>query len=133
MPIQCYECPEHEGFEILQRTFDVPSTRDCPQCGKTSTYVFASPALVEVKRDWNEQANLDQRDPYTQAKAQLTNTNRMAAEHGGPQTKITEAAIQVGAKAIHEGNTSPRPDPQQRQIQRLKRMQKERRAERNQT
>jgi putative FmdB family regulatory protein len=123
MPIQCYECPEHEGFEVLQRTFDVPLTRDCPQCGKTSTYVFASPALVEVKRDWNEQANLYQRDPYTQAKAQLTNTNRRAAEYGGPQPKITEEAIQVGAKAIHEQATNPQPSMEQRRISHIRKQQ----------
>ena len=44
-----------------------------------------------------------QRDPYTQAKAQLTNINRENQEHlGARNQKVTEVQIQAAAKQIDE-------------------------------
>ncbi len=102
MPIQSYDCPHHGEFDKLFR--DVWGSPDfpCPRCGRTSVRVFKSPSIVNIKRDWNEQANICRVNPYEQAKAQLVNFDREEQSRGKPPMKITEAAIQTGAKAIHE-------------------------------
>ena len=102
MPIRCYACRSHGEHDVFIRGFDVPPTHECPTCGVQASHVISAPAVVNVKRDWNEQANLCRRDPYTQAKAQLVNFDREEQGRGNPPMKITEAAIQTGAKAIHE-------------------------------
>ncbi|MCH7756856.1 hypothetical protein IIC45_02105 [Patescibacteria group bacterium] len=70
---------------------------------------------------WNERASDQQHDPYTQAKAQLTNQHRSALERverdcDRPPDPVTEEAIQVGAKEIHSQATNPRPGLQERQV-----------------
>ena len=107
MPIYTYECPTDGVTDVLSRTYDITDTYWCPTCGGPMDRCVTLPGRVEVKQDWNEKANDYRRDPYTQAKAQLENINRRAAEGGEPQTPITEEAIQVGAKAIHEHETAP--------------------------
>ena len=102
MAIQTYDCPHHGEFDKLFRRAGLAYRFPCPRCGRTSAHVFKPPSLVTFKRGWNEQANLDRRDPYTQAKAQLVNYDREEQGHGKPPMKITEAAIQAGAKAISE-------------------------------
>ena len=84
------------------RGFDVPPVHGCPTCGTQVPNVISAPSIVNVKRDWNEQANICRVNPYTQAKAQLVNFDREEQARGKPPMKITEKAIQVGAKAIHE-------------------------------
>ena len=85
---------------MLIRTLTVPLALACPECGLKSGHIIKAPAIVNVKRDWNEKANEYQRDPYTQAKAQLTNINREAAEVGEDTFKVTEESIQVAAAGI---------------------------------
>jgi hypothetical protein len=106
VPIQAYDCPEHGEFDKLFRGTTVfTNVFPCPRCGRGSPHVFKSPSTVTIKRSWNEQANLDRSDPYTQAKAQLRNFDREQQSQGKPPMKITEEAIQTGAKAIHEKQT----------------------------
>lgn len=70
---------------------------------------------------WNERASDQQRDPYTQAKAQLTNQHRSTLDRverycDRPPDPVTEEAIQVGAREIHKQATNPRPGLQERQV-----------------
>ncbi len=107
MPIYTYDCPEDGTTDVFFRAVGPPFEMDCPECKGQMQNCVTAPAQVNIDRDWNEKANDYRRDPYTQAKAQLTNINRRAAEGGESQTPITEEAIQVGAKAIHEHETAP--------------------------
>ena len=116
MPIQVYDCEDCGCQDILFRTPGVHSEWPCPECGKPARHVISAPAVIDVKRDWNDNASDMQRNPYEQSKAQLTNMNRTAAGRGEPLVKITEKAIQAGAKAIHEQKVNPKPDPEDRQI-----------------
>jgi hypothetical protein len=73
------------------------------KCKLLSFLQVSAPAIIDVKRDWNEKANEYQRNSYTQAKAQLENHTRAEAEHSGkPPKKVTEEAIQVTAQKIEE-------------------------------
>ena len=117
MPIYEYECEDrHRAERLFRRHTDASYSLACPDCGKPARRVISAPAIIDVRRDWNDNASDMQRDPYTQSKAQLTNMNRAAAERGEPLVKVTEKTIQVGAKAIHEQNVNPQPDPEDRQI-----------------
>lgn len=116
MPIYVYGCPTDGLVDVFFRSYGTFPEWPCPECGAPAARVATTPALVSVKRDWNEKANDYQRDPYTQSKAQLTNMNRTAAERGEPQTKITEEAIQVGAKAIAKQAQGQSPGVEQRYI-----------------
>ena len=102
MPIRSYACPDHGEHDVFMRGLGVPPTHGCPACGTQVPHVIGAPAVVNIKRDWNEQANICRVNPYTQAKAQLVNFDREEQGRGKPPMKITEAAIQTGAKAIHE-------------------------------
>jgi hypothetical protein len=102
VPIHCYACPYHGEHDIFIRGLDVPPTHECPTCGTCVPHVISAPAVVNIKRDWDEQANLCRVNPYEQAKAQLVNFDREQQGRGKPPMKITEEAIQAGAKAIHE-------------------------------
>ena len=118
MPIYIYECPTDGRQDVFSRTFNVPGERPCPVCGRSASVCVTAPSRHDIKRDWNEKANEYRRDPYTQAKAQLTNQHRSTLERIGrdcdrPPNPVTEEAIQIGAKEIHK---PPRPDPQERQI-----------------
>lgn len=121
MPIYAYECGKDGVHEEFSRTMGPRPEAACPECGGPARPVISAPAMIDVKRGWNEKANLWQRDPYTQSKAQLTNMNRAAAERGEPLVKITEGAIQAGARAIHEQRVNPKPDPENRQIAQMRR------------
>lgn len=121
MPLYEYECPEHgpqdhllalradgpyqeRPCNYILRTFQVPAQPNWliikEKCKIPSKLMVSAPAIVNVEQDWNEKANDAQRDPYTQAKAQLTNHSRTEAEHGRPEPKVTEAGIQVAARQI---------------------------------
>jgi hypothetical protein len=83
----------------------MPPTHKCPTCGDEVVNIIASPAVVNIERDWNEKANSYRINPYTQAKAQLTNMDRENQNyHGAKPMKITEAMIQATAKQIDESN-----------------------------
>jgi hypothetical protein len=91
------------------------------------TKVVTLPSRVEIERDWNEKAN-DYQDhgAYHQAKSQLQNYRRSSLERlerdcDRPPNPVTEEAIQVGAKAIHDKKVSPKPDLQMRQVRQLQR------------
>ncbi len=121
MPIYVYECPTDGKQDVFSRTFNVPGERPCPVCGRSASICVTSPSRHDIKRDWNEKANEYRRDPYTQAKAQLTNQHRSALERVGrdcdrPPDPVTEEAIQVGAKEIHKAATVPRPGLQERNV-----------------
>lgn len=122
MPLQVYRCPIDGEQDILMRTFKVPSKIDCPTCGKQINHTISAPAVIDIKRDWNENANEYRRDPYTQAKAQINNRAREDAERGIPLQKVNEEGIQAAAKGIHE-----------EKYQRLNVEQKAKRNLRNQT
>ena len=121
MPIYTYECPAHGVTDILSRTYDTSDTYWCPVCGEPMAKCLTLPGRVEIKRDWAEKANDYQtHGPYHQAKSQLTNINRQAAARGESHSPITEEAIQVGAKAIDEGVRRPRPNPEERQLRKIR-------------
>ena len=108
MSIQVYECKKHGQVEVLIRSLDIPPTRVCSKCGLPMPNVISAPAIVDVRRTWNDKANDYRHDPYTQAKAQLRNLDRENQERQGARPmKITEEMIQVTAKGIDEGNRKP--------------------------
>ncbi len=100
MPIYEHLCPEDGPFDIFVRKIRKRATKaPCPDCGtKCASSIGASSSVI--KRDWNEQANEQQRNPYEQSKAQAWNTYNEQREQGVDVPKPTEAGIQVGAKAI---------------------------------
>ncbi|KKN07495.1 hypothetical protein LCGC14_1066340 [marine sediment metagenome] len=128
MPIYTYECGEHGVCDVFQRGIG-PDSYSCPDCSQPMTNVLAAPAVITVERNWNEKANDYQtHGPYYQAKSQLENINRQAAERGESHSPITEEAIQVAAKAIDEAARNPQPSVEQQQIQRIRRDQMARRS-----
>ena len=113
MPTQVYGCPTEGEFDVTVRiTDDVPGSIPCPRCERQSPHVF-KPPVVRVKRGWNELANEQRRDPYTQAKAQLTNVSNESQErHDARPATITETSIQAAACAIdHDSRTPVRAAP----------------------
>ena len=56
-----------------------------------------------MRRTWNEKANEYQRDPYTQAKAQLENNYNRNRDMGLDTPKPTEEGVQVAARQIARG------------------------------
>ena len=137
MPTQEYLCDSDGPFDVrLSFSEDVPVKLPCPRCGSLSRHILRPPAGIFVENGtgagqghaqarkealWNERASDQQRDPHTQAKAQLTNQHRSALDRverycDRPPDPVTEEAIQIGAKEIHKQVTNPRPGPQQRQI-----------------
>ncbi len=133
MPIYVYECRRHGRHDFFSRTVDPRPERPCQECGEPAAMCVTAPGVVDVRRDWNEKANDYRRDPYTQAKAQLTNVRREALERverdcDRPTGHITEEAIQVGAREIDKGNRSPKPDLEQRQVADIRRKQREAKA-----
>jgi len=108
MSIQVYECKKHGQVEVLIRSLDIPPTRVCSKCGLPMPNVISAPAIVDVRRTWNDKANDYRHDPYTQAKAQLRNLDRENQEHQGTRPmKITEPMLQEAAKRIDEDNRRP--------------------------
>ena len=121
MPIYVYECPAHGRQDVFTRTFDVLKTRPCPKCGKASKICVTAPSRHNIERTWNDKANEYRRDPYVQAKAQLTNFYRGELEHAErdcdrPEDPVTEEAIQIGAREIDKQNRNPQPDVEDRYI-----------------
>lgn len=114
MPIQVYSCLKDGEQDIFMRTFEVPPRIDCPTCGQKIKHIISAPAIVDIRRDWNENANEYRRDPYTQAKAQIRNKQREDLERDIPIQKISEEGIQAGAAAIHDSNTKRRPSIEQK-------------------
>ena len=114
MPIQVYDCNIDGEQDIFMRTFEVPTEVDCPTCGQEIKHIISAAAIVDIKRDWNENANEYRRDPYTQAKAQLKNKQREDAERGIRIEKVSEEGLQAGAAAIHDSNTIRRPSIEQK-------------------
>ncbi len=106
MPTQVYDCPAEGEFEVIVRiTDDVPGALACPRCGRQSPHMFKPVAAVKVERGWNERANEYRRDPYTQAKAQLTNaSNEQQERYDAKPANITEQSIQVAADNIDRDN-----------------------------
>lgn len=129
MPIYTYECPTDGYQDVFSRTYDVREEQPCPECGEPASIAVTMPALVTIERDWNDKASDDQRDPYTQAKAQLRNLSREEQlRHDKPPIKVTEEMLQAGAKAIHEGKTNPPVSP----VVQTQRLQRERIREKKQ-
>lgn len=122
MSIQVYECRDDGQQDVFLRSLDVPPERPCPLCGQPAVHVISAPALVDVKRDWNDQASDMQRNPYEQAKAQLNNMANESREQQErqdvPPTRITEEAVQTAAKQIdaEQRTRGTRPTPQQKQV-----------------
>lgn len=110
MPLYSYLCSIHGEHDKLVRSYKVPKTSECPDCGEITKNVITSPIIVDVKLDWNDKAHDYRRDPYTQAKAQLRNMDREDQEHKGarPQ-KWREAQIQEAAKQIDRKNKGIKP------------------------
>ena len=105
MPIYQYLCEVDGVHDLFLKGFNKPETHECPTCHCEVSNTVTSPARIEIKRDWNDTASDMQRDPYTQAKAQLTNIDRQdQLRHDKPAMKITEEAIQVAAKQIDNAN-----------------------------
>jgi len=99
-PVQVYRCDVHGEFDVPFRFVDpIPLDLDC-KCGLKSIHIIKAPAGISFSRTWNEKANEYQRNPYTQAKAQLTNIANETRDSGGQPDKITEAGIQETAKHI---------------------------------
>lgn len=130
MPIYTYDCPVDGACDMFSRTVGPPFEVECPTCKGKMTNCVTAPARIFVDRDWNELASDYQgHGAYHQAKSQLQNYRRSSLEHLGrdcdrPPNPVTEEAIQISAQAIHEGEVNPRPDPQQRQIQKIRQAQR---------
>ena len=126
MSIQVYECKDHGRVDVLIRSLDVPSTLECSVCGVPMPNVISAPAIVDVRRTWNDKANDCRCDPYTQAKEQFKNlSNENQLHYDDKPLKITEAGLQVAAREIDKRNRGIRPIPvQQKQHQQLSRKQK---------
>lgn len=112
MPIYSFMCVKHGEFDgyFLRPLSETPQKAACPVCDKPSRRVFSAPALVKVNRSWNEKANDWQRNPYEQAKAQLTNKDREQQERGERPLRITEESIQVAAAEIAKEQSRPNVD-----------------------
>lgn len=103
MPTQVYRCQAHGEFDIwLSFKDDIPESKSCPDCGKSSPHILKPPAGIKVARTWNELANEQQRDPYTQAKAQAYNMYHEQKDAGCIVEKPTEQGIQLAAAKIAE-------------------------------
>ena len=106
MPIYEGRCRTHGRFEVYVRDYRPLDEVLCRECHSPAERVMSAPALIKVQRGWNEKANECQRDPHTQAKAQLTNVYRGQAERTGAIPKVpTEEQIQVGAREIAKQGT----------------------------
>ena len=100
-PVQVFRCPLHGEFDVhLTFRDDIPRTRPCPDCGKEGSHILKPPAGIKVVRTWNEQANEQQRDPYTQATAQAYNMYNEQRDAGVEVAKPTEKGIQLAAAQI---------------------------------
>ncbi len=152
MPTQEYLCASDGPFDVhLSFSQDVAVKLPCPRCGSLSRHVLRPPAGIFVQNGtgagqghaqarkealWNERASDQQRDPYTQSKAQLTNQHNSALDRverycDRPPDPVTEEAIQVGAKEIHKQATVPRPGPQERQVAAIRKARRKEIQERN--
>lgn len=104
MPAQVFCCKDHGEFDVnIKFTEDIPNEIECRECGELSTHIIKAPAGIKVIRTWNEQANEYQRNPYTAAKAQATNSRNELIEQGVDShtlPKITEENLQKAAKQI---------------------------------
>ncbi len=124
MPIYVYECPEHGRQDVFTRSFNILRERPCEKCGKTSRICVTAPSHHNIERTWNDKANDYRRDPYTQAKAQLTNMHRESLEHVGRDCDrepdpVREEAIQIGAREIDKQNKAgPQMDVQEKHARR---------------
>ena len=131
MPIYSYECPEHGQHDVFTRTFDILKVRPCEKCGKDSKICITAPSRHNIERTWNDKANEYRRDPYTQAKAQLTNMHRESLEHverdcDREPDPVQEEAIQIGAREIDKQNKNPGPSMEQRQVAQIRKQAKAR-------
>jgi hypothetical protein len=129
VPIYIYECPNHGRQDVFTRSFDILKVRPCQKCGKSSKICVTAPSRHNIERDWNEKANEYRRDPYTQAKAQLTNFHRGELEYterdcDRPENPVTEEAIQIGAREIDKQNKNPQPDMEDRYVADVRRKSK---------
>jgi len=131
MPKFEFRCSQHGAFDgHYSFSEGVPSSAAC-RCGELSPRVLTPPATVLVRGGtgarrghavarkesaWNEKASDLQRDPYTQAKAQIEGMSRKAAEYGKSPPKISEESIQAGAAAIQEVKEKPKATVVQKQV-----------------
>jgi len=103
VPIQVYHCQTHGEFDVyLSFKDEIVRFRECPDCGQNSVWIIKPPAGVIVWRSWSEQANEQQRDPYTQAKAQAYNMYHEQKDAGVEVAKPSEEGIQLAAAKIAE-------------------------------
>ena len=103
MPIQVYNCPRHGEWDAIT-TFheDIRSDRDCPECGKKSKHTIKPPGGILITQTWNDNANEWQRDDYTMAKAQTTNSYHEEKDMGKDVIKPTEKEVQTAAQSLHD-------------------------------
>lgn len=102
MAIQVYNCDKDGEFEILVGIDSpVPQKKKCPVCKKTSKRVWSTPSQIKIQHSWNDRASELQRDPYTQAKAQLDSAYRNAKDKGLETAKPTEKSYMELAKKLH--------------------------------
>ena len=109
MPIYVYECEDDGRYDVFTRSFDVLKERPCEKCGKSSKICITAPSRHNIERTWNDKANEYRQNPYTQAKAQLTNMHRSHLEHverdcDRDENPVQEEAIQIAAKEIDKQN-----------------------------
>jgi len=113
--IQVYECQDHGQEDVLIRSLDIPPTHDCSECGVPMPNVISAPAIVDVRRTWNDEANYCRVNPYEQAKAQFRNLDRENQErHDARPMEATEAGLQVAAQAIYDQERKPEVSDKQR-------------------
>jgi len=130
VPTQVYECPFDGELDYHYKWEDkITETRSCSECGAISRHVIKPPAGVKIVRDWNEKANDYQRDPYTQAKAQLINVYNSARDQGQDVGKPTEEGIQVAAAGIAREKTRSRPDLERQHVAAVQRASRQKLAE----
>ena len=146
MPTFEFNCPRHGAFDkYLSFSDGVPPSEVC-WCGMRSLRVFTAPAAALVRGGtgagrghlparkesaWNEKASDLQRDPYTQAKAQLESMSRRASDFGDRPTRVTEESIQATAAAIQAGKDQPQRGVVQKQVSVANKMRADRRRNEN--
>ena len=139
--MQVFECPHHGEFDVfIPFSQDVPQEADCPvvkhgrSCCEISKHVLKAPSGIIIKNTWNDNANEQRRDPYTQAKYQaqhMRDEQRDQGNLGAP--KITEAGLQVAAARIDADNKGKikRTSPEERAKQSVLRTAKKNREKKD--
>ena len=125
MPKYEFLCPNDGVFDkLFSFTDDMPDSLPCPQCTTKAHRILSLIGAAYIQGGgtgagrgnkssrkqlaWDNKANELQHDPYTQAKAQLTNVYNASRDLGQECPKPTEESVQVAAAQIAKQPRSER-------------------------